>query len=689
MRARRVAVLLGLAVMWTSPLSAARDGGLQGPCSLGDVQPGFSGETSFRVLLTRLAGPAESVRTAKDQWLPLEQVRVRQIGMAGSTLLRGTASSLPGDSDLEWVRTSCFVQGPGAAEAVGRHVAADVVFWGDAACTPDTPHDLRCARGGSPEAIRVGLTVITEVPRPRLPGEVWRPASLPHPLSWEMPLRDQDGGEGLLYLVQGLERLQQGLPGEAAVAFKRAGERAAGLWVDALVRTAELEAARRVAESERVRAEAVGGARLARALVSLAGVSWSAGYEEGAREALRASITVAEAVVGARDVEAHARLQLAVLDEQAGDLVGAEAAYAALVEYSFQAHDRSLRAEVHAGLGRTRQRLGQLDAAHRAWKTALLGFEEGSDPWAYAAVLDGLGATAGHFERQQRAEWFHQARRLWLELGQEDRAVRGELALLALAAESDAPVRESPSAWKGRLEASLAAGARLQAWLEAAEDSEGLAVLHGDLARTAVNLDRVEEARTWLVGGAVPLEELAVLKRELADVLRSRGEGSSALALYLEAWEHAEEVGMPREQARTAERIADLQRKVLRDVVQAYRWAERTLSLHAEALEAEAPPVSAEEWARVGDVAMFVEAWDQALDCYLRAEAVDVETSQQSDPQLPCKVGWALASQERFEEAVAAYERGVEVALVRGSEGLVRSCKAGAQRSREAALSRD
>lgn len=684
MRARLVALGIGLGVLWAPAVPAARTPALTGLCSVDHPQPSFGDGAAFHVLLTRLAGPAESVRTAQDQWLPGEQARVRQIGMAGSTLLRGSAAGLPGHEALEWQRTTCFVQGPGAAEALGRRTGADVVLWGEAACTAGDGHDLACARAGTPREVRASLTVLADLPQARPPQVGWRPASLPHPVNWGLPVQNLHDGESLLFLVQGLERLQQGAPETAAHLFRQAGARAAGLQVEALLLAGDLQGAREAAETELTRAEAVGGVRLARALVSVAGVHWFREQQPLARGALALAVSVASAV-GERDVAAYATLQLALLDEQIGNQAGAEQAYDSLVDHAFLSHDLALRAQVHAGLGRTRQALGRTDDAHRAWLLALPAFEDGADPWALAVVLDGLVATGGRFERARRAAWLTQAQGLWQDLGQTERALAESRALVTLAAESETPMREPRTAWETRLQHALALGLRLGLGFEATGDREALGALHRDLARIAMHLGDVVTARAWLdVAGAAPGEQ-AEIEAGLAEILRREHDGHGALLLYQDALAHAEQDGGLREQARIAARIADLQRKVLRDVGEARRWSERALTLHAAALAGDAPPADAAEWARVGDVAMFAQQSPVAQAAYEQAEAQDVASAGRPDPQLPCKVGYALYAQDRFDEAVLAYERGVRVAAARGSEGLVRSCEAGALRAREAA----
>ncbi|GEM_PF-3362999 len=687
MRRRLIGALIAVGLGVHTSALAARGPSLQGLCDPAAPQPAFAQDDAFRVLLTRMAGPAESVRTAQDQWLPGEQGRVRQIGMAGSDALRGSADSLPGHQALQWQRTACFVQGPGAAGALGRAAGAHVVIWGQAACAPGDELELGCARSGRIGELRAGVTVLAELPQARPPEAGWRPVPLPHPVNWGVPVRDLDGGQALLNLVQGLERLQQGAPASAALLFERAGSQASGLQVEALLLAGDTQGAREVAELELARSERIGGPRHARALVSMAGVHWFRERQPMARQALDQAVQVAKAA-GDRHVAAYATLQLGLLDEQVGDQAGAESAYASLVDHTFLSHDRELRAEVQAGLGRTRQAQGRFVAAHDAWLLALPAYQDAADPWALAVVFDGLASTGGRFEQARRAGWLTQSRDLWRDLGQDERALEANLGLVALAAQSERPVRESRADWEARLSDALAAGRGLSAVLVGTADPGRVDGLHRDLARIAMVLGHVDEARSWLqVAGASPGEQ-AVIERGLAEVLRGQ-DGAAALALYMDALAHAEQAGLLREQARIAARIADLQRKVLRDVAEAQRWSGRTLDLHDRALAADDLPHDAAEWARIGDVAMFIQRNEPALAAYEQAEAVDLEAGPPDDPQLPCKVGWALFELGRYDHAVLAYERGVRVAAARGAEGLARSCSVGAQRARDAARSVD
>lgn len=679
-----VTALVALVLTSAAPRAAARGPALEGLCGEAPPAAGFTADGAFRVLLTRMAGPAESVRTAQDQWLPGEQGRVRQIGMAASTELRGAAEGLPGHRDLDWVRTTCFVQGPHAAANLGRRLGADVVIWGVSACTAGDGLDLSCARGGRPGEIRAGLTVLAELPQARPPEAGWRPAPLPHPVNWGLPLRDLDRGDAVLQLVQGLERLVQGAPQGAAHLFERAGVPAASLRTEALLLAGDISGARQAAEVELAQARSVGGERLARALVSQAGVHWFQGHQPLARRDLQAAIAAA-GPAGARGVSAYATLQLALLDEQVGDLAGAEAAYASLVDHAFADHDRELRAEVHAGLGRTRQAQGNPEAAHAAWARALPYWDDGAEPWALATVLDGLAATGGRFQRAERAAWLARSRGLWRDLDQTGRALTASAALVRLAAESDVAVREPRASWEARLREAQAVGQGVAVALEATGDREQLAALHRDLARIAMHLGDVATARAWLDAAQAGPQEQAAIARGLAEVLRQQHDAPGALDLYLEALAHAQQADLLREQALTAARIADLCRKVLRDLDQAEQWSRRSLVLHQQALDAGQPPADAAGWAGVGDVALYVAQPAVALAAYGAAEAADLATGDRPDPQLPCKAGRALYALGRFDEAVLAYERGVQVAAARGSTGLVKSCGEGAERAREAA----
>jgi tetratricopeptide (TPR) repeat protein len=656
----------------------------EGVCSIDPPWPEFREAGAFRVLLTRMAGPSESVRTAQDQWLPGEKLRVRQIGMTASNVLRGTADGLPGHQAMEWVRTTCFVQGPGAAKALGRAAHADVVIWGQADCTAGDAFDLSCARKNRPREIRAGLTVLAELPQARPDNAGWRPAPLPHALNWGLPVRDLDQGTALLNLVQGLERLQQGAPSAAAHLFQKSGPQAASLRVDALLLAGDMTGARQAAEVEVAQARTVGGSRLARALVAQAGVHGFRDRQPMARRDLQEAIALATAAQD-RPVAAYATLQLALLHEQVGDYAGAEQTYASLVEHVFLSHDRELRAEVWAGLGRSRQAQGKNALAHEAYARALPAWEDGSDPWALATILDGLATTGGRFEMPKRAAWLVQAEGLWTDLGQSARAMQTTLTLVALAAASDAPVRESRDDWITRLEHAQSIGRRAIMGLQASGKMQQAVDLRQDLARIAMHLGDVPTALSWLEATGAAPADLAVIERGLAEALRKQRDGPGALSLYLEAMHHAEQAGLLREQATIAGRIADLCRKVLRDVEQAQTWSERALELHRQALDADEPPPDAASWSNLGDLAMFARHYDQALTAYLNAETLDLETPARPDPQLPCKAGRALFELQRYDESVWAYERGIQVAAARNSTGLAISCQAGADRAREAA----
>jgi len=678
-----LASVLGAALAVAPAAVGARTSELAGVCGEDPAGPGFQRPDDLHVVLTRLAGPAESVRTARDEWLPGEQRRVRRIGQAGSSLLRGRAAGLPGQAAMAWTRTPCFVQGPGAAAALGRALEADVVIWGEAWCTAGDPADLSCAGRDPPGAILGALLVQMELPQ-AVPDEVgWRPAPLPHPVNWGYPLRQLEDGERLLHLLQGLERLVAGAPEGAAFQLEEAGPQAAPLRVEALLLAGKTAAAADLADVEVERGRRVDAETLARALAIRARVHWVRDRRPEARQDLVAAQELALAEQHAA-VWSYATLQLALLDEQVGDFSSAEAAYEALVDVAWLSDDVELRAEVWTGLGRVRLAQGERFEAHEALSRALPLWEELREPWATAHVQQAVAETGGRFDKPQRSRLLTEARATWSGLGEGERALSASIALVVLAADSPAPQRETPDAWRARLEQSQQVGRLALARLDPVDRAAEVARIQHALAAIAVHLGQVDEALTWLDTSRAGPAERAALEAGLAEVLRSKGDVAGARLQLQNALAHYGEAGLVREQSVVCGRLSALHRQVNADAEQAMAWARRSLELHREALAAGQPPADGAAWTQVGDLSMFVLDAGGGLEAYREAEALDRAGPPPYDPNLPCKIGRALYDLTRYDEALLAYVRGVEVAEARGAPGLARSCQVGADRARRA-----
>ncbi len=682
---RRIArtLILGVTLVAVLPAWGARGPELSGVCD--PVAEGAATESTddFHVVLARLAGPAESVRTARDEWLPGEKNRVRNIGWTASSLLRGSAAGLPGQAALAWHRTTCFVQGPGAAAALGRATRADVVIWGEAWCEPGDPYDLSCSRKPGVGAIEGALTVLTELPQARPDEAGWRPAPLPHPVNWGYPLRDLSSSRRLLHLLQGLERLLDGAPDGAAFQFEEAGPQASPLRVEAMLLAGRTGAAADLADAEVQRAGLVDDQTLGRALATRARVHWFRGRRPQARQDL---VDATELALATNDVAvwSYATLQRALLDEQIGDFSGAEAAYESLVEIAFLSDDVELRAEVWTGLGRTRQAQDQTHEAHVAYGVALPLWVALGEVWATAYVRQAAADTGGRFDMATRSEFLSQAQATWRDLGEEQRALAAALSQVALAADSPSPQRESPDDWRARLEESQQAGRSILARLDPIDQASEAARLQRDLAAIAVHLGQVDEVLSWLDTTRAEPAQRAAVEQGLAEVLRKKGDGEESRQWYERALSHYEEAGLLREQAEVCGRMADLYRHLFHEREPAVEWAIKSLVLHREALAAGVAPADAPAWARVGDLAMFVQDAGGGLEAYREAEALDRASDGPHDPNLPCKVGRALYDLARYDESYLAYIRGVEVAEARRAPGLAKSCQSGADRARRA-----
>ncbi|MBI2304296.1 MAG: tetratricopeptide repeat protein, partial [Chloroflexi bacterium] len=331
-------------------------------------------------------------------------------------------------------------------------------------------------------------------------------------------------------------------------------------------------------------------------------------------------------------------------------------------------------AEAHFYLGRALEELGETDAALRAYQGAVsLGHPDPEARYRLAKLersLGLLGEAVRDMERAVEGEgspWSMELAYLYLEAGQAEEAE--VLGRRGVASEPDNPQR---CLQVGILLHRLGKAEEALPWLEKAAANLDAAESHAALGAVYLSLQRWPEARKQYQAAArgVPKEEYQV---KIAATLRLEGQLASAAgilemvleanpdsaeACYQRALVHREEKALPKavELLRRAVALAPQEgeyRYTLAELLSLLGMRDEVES-HLKAL-IEAPTLSPQLLVGVGRVYELQERWEEAMACYQRAAASRASAGCYHDI---ARVWQRLG---RLEEAATALERAISL----------------------------